>query len=396
MPNWETFEDFLTEAQATPTDQRQQLVAQLLSERDTFPWINGNQATFVYTRRGAESVALNMDKIRKDPPLVAMQRLDGTHLFYLTVTFETDDLLDYLIAVNDPMTPLKTETQLAERIKKHWRTDPHNPLGIKTANVDVSVLRMPYARPFPDWTRMTNVNSGNTIEHRIDSPILGITNRRVWVHTPPNYADSGLAYPLLIVQDGQWATGPLQIPAIMDALVKHGRMTPIVVAMIQSGDQQVRMREYITGGDYNAFIMEELLPFLQQTYRLDGSRIGMAGAAAGAIAAADVAIQNPDQIEALIMLSPPLGKGAAQDKLMQYAERFRDADLLPRRIFQAVGRYEEPTRFLEPAHQLATLLGERTDTEYRFVELGSGHGLITFRSIMPEALAWVFPGWASV
>ena len=49
-------------------------------------------------------------------------------------------------------------------------------------------------------------------------------------------------------------------------------------------------------------------------------------------------------------------------------------------------------RFYNPAIELWRVLSQRRDTAYQFAELGSGHGLVAFKSVMPEALAWAFPG----
>ncbi|MEL6269208.1 MAG: alpha/beta hydrolase-fold protein [Chloroflexota bacterium] len=398
MPGWDSFSEFISEAQKTPVNERQALVDVLLNERTTFPWVEPKRATFIYNGANVKAVALNLDTIKADPPFMPMEKLEGTDLFYVTYPFESDDLLDYLLAVDDPMTPLSSEKpeDLAKRVQTYWKMDPLNPAGMKTATLDVSVLRMPEARPFPDWSRMQGVNRGSTVEHKIDSQVLGVTGRKVWVHTPPNYRDSGLIYPLLILQDGQWAIGPLQVTHIIDTLIKHGRMAPVVTAMVQSGSQQERLRDYVRRDTYYDFVMDELLPFLQSQYRLDSTNLGIGGASAGAIAAADAALRNPAVFNTLIMLSPPLGKGPAQEKLSMYQERFSEARLLPRRIFHSVGRYEGIVRFLRPNVELAEVLMARTDIEYQFVETGSGHGLVTFRSMLPEALAWAFPGWASL
>jgi enterochelin esterase-like enzyme len=396
MPGWNRFEEFLSEAQAASPDERQALVDTMLSERDAFPWIDENQATFIYGKGGAETVAVNLDRVKADPPFVAMERLEGTNLFHRTLTFEMDDLLDYMLAVDDPMTPLAQETDIPARVRRYWRMDPHNPAGMKTASADVSVLRMPHARPFPDWVNMKGVAKGNTVEHRIDSQELGVRGRKVWVHTPLGYAESSLSHPLLILQDGQWMVGPLQVPHIADALVKHGRMAPTVIAMVQSGTQADRIRDYVANPAYDAFLTNELIPFVQERYRVDGTSMAIGGASAGAIAAADVALRRPDVFNGLVLMSPPLGKGPKQAELAAYPEKFQSADLLPRRIFQAVGRYETKSRFLRPGLQLADILNERPDTEFRFVEYGSGHGLVAFRSILPEALSWIIPGWDSL
>jgi hypothetical protein len=96
----------------------------------------------------------------------------------------------------------------------------------------------------------------------------------------------------------------------------------------------------------------------------------------------------------LILISPPLGKGEFQDELREYNKRFAAAEMLPKRVFQSVGRYEARARFYKPAQSLRSIFEGFSTVDYRFVETGSGHGLVGFRSILPEALAWAFPGEA--
>jgi enterochelin esterase-like enzyme len=248
------------------------------------------------------------------------------------------------------------------------------------------------ARPFPDWSALKAVPRGKVDEHNFNSTQLGFKDRKLWMYTPPGYADSGLVYPLLILQDGQWANGPLQVPFIADALIKHKRLKPIIIAMVQSGTQQERSREYTSNDRHYASLLTELLPFVQVNYRVDSTNLGVGGVAIGAIAAAHAALKNPAVFNGLIMISPPLGQGEGGDFLTQYAPRFQQAEVLPRRIFQSVGRYEARTRFLRPAHTLRDILEEKPRLTYQYAEVGSGHGLVGFRSILPEALAWVFPG----
>jgi enterochelin esterase family protein len=367
------------------------MVTELLSERPEFPWIEGNRATFVYAGIGTRSAALNMDTIKEDPPFAKMENLPGTTLWYVTRRFERDDLLDYLLAINDPLTPLAQERDIVARMSTHWRIDPRNPLRMNTAQLNVSVLRMGNARPFPDWSAMTGVPRGRVFEHLIDSRHLNFKGRKLWVYTPPGYETSDLVYPMLILQDGQWANGPLQVPFIADALLKHGRLEQTVIAMIQSGTQQQRLVEYEISDGYYAFTLLELLPFVQTNYRIDATNLGIGGVAVGAVAAADAALRNPAVFERLIMISPPLGKGPNQEKLAQIIKRFQEARVLPRRIFHSVGRYEARARFIRPAETLREIFSQREDVDYHFTEIGSGHGLVGFKSILPEALAHAYP-----
>ncbi len=397
MPRWGSFDAFLEDTEyAVNDEERQQMVNELLVEHPHWPWIEGNRATFIFSRFGTQSAALNLDTIKADPPFDPMSNISGTTLWYVRRDFSDDDLLDYMLAIDDPMTPLATETDIVGRVSRHWRVDPLNPVQISTAQMNVSVLRMNNARPFPDWSLMNGVPRGKVYEHTFGSAQMGFTSRKLWVYTPPDYEGSGLVYPLLVMMDGQWAVGPLQLPYIVDALIKHKRMQPVVIVMKQSAGQQSRIRDYASNDRHYSAILTELLPFVQTHYRIDSTNLGLGGVGVGAVAAAHAALMNPAVFSHLMMLSPPLGKGVAQEKLSLYAERFETADLLPSRIFQSVGRYETRSRFYKPGKELRDILQARQNEhggiDYKFVEIGSGHGLVAFRGILPEALAHVFPG----
>jgi enterochelin esterase-like enzyme len=393
MPRWNSFDAFLTDvARARSDGDRQTLADELLDERREWPWVQGNKATFVFASLGArKNVSLNLDTIKADPPFAPLKQLNGTTMWYLTREFAPDDLLDYLLAVDDPLTPLAQESDVLARVTQHWRVDPGNPLRMRSGQQDVSVLRMGNARPYLDWSALGGVARGKVHEHHFDSLQLGFKGRSIWVYTPPDYEGSGMAYPLLILQDGQWANGPLQVPYIADMLIKHGRLAPLVIAMVQSGSQQERVEEYTSNDRHYLSLLLEVLPLVQVSYRLDSSQLGVGGVSAGAVAAAHAALKNPAVFSSLMMISAPLGKGQEDNRLSQYAARFEEAPVLPRRVFQSVGRYEAKARFLRPAQTLRDILQKRVGDGHKFVEIGSGHGLVAFRSILPEALAWVFP-----
>lgn len=401
MSRWNTFIQFLAEAQQVQPEDRQALVDELLASRDEWPWVEGSLATFAYNSYEAESVALNLDIIQGDPPFENLVRLEGTSLWYFQRYFKKDDLLDYMFAINDPGTPLATEKDLVGRINKHWQIDPLNPKIMDTTQIDVSVLQMSKARPYPDWRGMRNIPRGKIYQHDFSSVQMKFENRKLWVYTPPKYnKDEGIMYPMLVLMDGQWAVGPFEVPYIADALIKHKRMAPIIIAMVQSGSQAERINDYVSNDKHYAAVLTEVLPFLQTQYLIDSINLGIGGVSEGAVAAAHAALSNPAVFSHLIMISPPLGRGAAAAKLQQYAERFRDVPLLPKWIFQSVGRYEQKMRFYQPAIALKAILERRSLTDssfsYKFAELGSGHSLAAFKSILPEALAHVFPGEISL
>ncbi len=395
MAEWTSFDSFLQEAKATSNDiDRQALVDALLEERTVWPWVEGDKATFVLDRQGTTSAALNLDTLPGDPPFAPMSNLIGTRLWYVTETFRPDDLLDYMIVIDDPMTPLAGDRDLVGRVARHWGTDALNPLKMQTTQMDVSVLRMPTARPFPDWSAFGAVTRGKIYEHDIASEEIGFRNRKLWVYTPPGYG-SGSVHPLLILNDGQWMAGPLQAPYIADALIKHQRMMPTVIAMIQSAEGEGRTKEYFDGEQFTVFLLTELIPYIQTRYYVDSGRVGIGGVDEGAVAAMSAAARSPSMFSRLMAISPPLSaKGANAEVTQDLNRRYETSPALPKRIFTSVGRYEAKSRFTRPAQNLRQKLAGRRDLDLKFVEIGSGHSLVGFRSVLPEAFAWLFPGAA--
>lgn len=397
MPRWLTFDSFLTDAAAAVDNAaRQALVDELLEERPSTPWIEDDKATFLYAG-DAKSAALNLDTINADPPFLPMTRLEGTNLWYVSHQFERDDLLDYLLAIDDPMTPTQGDPDLVNRIVTYWRADPRNPLRLDAGGTSVSVLRMGQARAYTDWSAFKAVPRGRVTQSSIDSEELGFSGRALWVYTPPGYsriANAEVRYPLLILHDGQWAAGALQVPAMADALIKNERLQPCVIAMIQSATGADHDREYVANERHYRFLLTELLPFVQTRYRVDPAQVAVGGVASGAVAAAFAAINNPSVFSRLMMISPPLGKGANQEALRDLVRQMITSEAYPKRIFQSVGRYESRARFVRPALALREELIVHREIAYRFVETGSGHSLVGFKSVMPEALAWMFPGVA--
>ena len=393
MPVWNSFLHFVQDMnRVTEPTERQRLADELIAQRSEWPWVEGDRAAFVYQGTDVTSVALNLDIIEADPPFVPLVNLEHTSLWYIQREFARDDLLDYLLAVNDPMTPLREEADLLGRIQAHWRVDPRNSVRMN-AQIDTSILRMPQARPVPDWQSFNAVPHGRVVEHEFNSVQMNFQGRKLWVYMPPDYERMpNNEFPLLILFDGQWMVGALQVAAMVDALIKHNRIEPLVIAMLQSAPGQAdRNAEYISNDKHYASMLTELLPLLQTQYRVNPVELGVGGADMGAIAAAHMALKNPAVFRHLIMISPPLGKGADQDALSAYVERFKTTRHLPARIFQSVGRYEAMARFVRPMREMATAMESRSDVAYQCVELGSGHGLVAFKSILPEALAHAFP-----
>ena len=168
-----------------------------------------------------------------------------------------------------------------------------------------------FKRTIPQTLRIiTNIFfwSKETVEiHRIENFISERLSRKVRcdVFLPPGYFENkDQSYPLLLFNDGQDLEA-VQLANTLDSLYKDKKIKNIIIVGVYAGD---RLQEYGTANrldyqnrgskalDYTLFIKEELLPFLEQRYRLSlqAAETGFAGFSLGALSAFDIVWNNSD------------------------------------------------------------------------------------------------------
>lgn len=147
--------------------------------------------------------------------------------------------------------------------------------------------------------------------------------RDVWVWLPPGYAaDSTRRYPVLYFHDGNnvfdRATSFLgaewEVDETAERLVHAGTLPPfIAVAVANSPD---RMSEYAPAVDprhggggaprYARFLLEELKPFVDSTYRTDPSpaATGTVGSSLGAVVSLWLGFEHPEAFTRIGAVSP--------------------------------------------------------------------------------------------
>lgn len=159
-------------------------------------------------------------------------------------------------------------------------------------------------------------------------PSRHVAPRTVRVWLPPGYAaDSTRRYPVLYFHDGNnvfdAATSFLGVEWGVDEaatrLIGTGRLAPLIV--VGADNTAARIAEYtpmadarLGGGranDYEAFLVEELKPFIDGAYRTltDRAHTGTVGSSLGGIVALDLALTHPDVFGLVGCVSPAAGWG---------------------------------------------------------------------------------------
>jgi enterochelin esterase-like enzyme/sugar lactone lactonase YvrE len=168
----------------------------------------------------------------------------------------------------------------------------------------------PQWEPHPDAVPKDNVPQG-TVEQMPpwESKIFAGTIRDWSIYVPAQYKPEQPAA-LMIFQDGERmrdVKGRWRIPVVFDNLIARGDMPPTITVFLNPGHDKSKPRqnnrpsnrsyEYDSLGDrYVRFLLEEILPEVEQRYRIspDPEMRGIGGSSSGAICAFTAAWERPD------------------------------------------------------------------------------------------------------
>jgi enterochelin esterase-like enzyme len=140
------------------------------------------------------------------------------------------------------------------------------------------------------------------------------TNMYYSVYTPPCYASSGAAYPVVYLMhgsnedDGHWIR--LGIENILNTEIVAGTLPPMVVVM-PFGEWIANQNQFDTVSWENVFL-KELMPLIESSYRLDDRR-AIGGISRGGFWAYEIAFRHPDLFTAVGGHSAYFDPGHAPD-----------------------------------------------------------------------------------
>jgi predicted alpha/beta superfamily hydrolase len=252
--------------------------------------------------------------------------------------------------------------------------------------------------------------------HEFESRIFRNTRMlRVWLPAGYNAPENQVRhYAVFYLNDGQNLFDPAtayigvdwQADESADRLIREGKIPPLIIVGIDNA-QKDRPREYLPyrsfnppimrpqGKRYPDFLLNEVMPFLYQRYRIarGPENTGLGGSSLGAVISLYTVMSRPAIFGRLLLESPSLYVSNRQ--LLKSSRAFRQ---WPARIFMAVGTREagnddrdrqvvEDVRALEGALRRA---GLRDDRLLAKIDEGATHNEREWARRFPEALAFLF------
>lgn len=168
--------------------------------------------------------------------------------------------------------------------------------------------------------------TGDIRFHR-NFPSKILKNRReIAVYLPPQYeSETSRRFPVLYMHDGQNCfneatsfAGEWQADETAQRLIEAGEIPPIIIVAVANAGED-RMAEYTPTADerhpeggkgaaYAKFLMSEVKPFIDKTYRTlpDKPNTGVCGSSLGGLISLYIASEYPDEIGLCGSVSPSL------------------------------------------------------------------------------------------
>jgi enterochelin esterase-like enzyme len=238
---------------------------------------------------------------------------------------------------------------------------------------------------------------------------------RVWL--PAGYDDADNSerhYPVLYLNDGQnlfeasasFTGVEWQVDETADRLIRQGTVPPMIVVGLDNAGKD-RLREYmphrsmhpvmlrVQGQRYPDFLMKEVMPFVEQSYRVATSpeNTGLGGSSLGALIALYTAMVRPGVFGRLLLESPSLWASNRQA-----IKETRAARIWPERIYLAAGTAEaggaeRDRTVVDDVRELASIFRRAVLSEKRLrlvIKDGAGHSEGAWAERFPEALQFLF------
>ena len=240
---------------------------------------------------------------------------------------------------------------------------------------------------------------------------------RVWL--PPGYGASenkARHYPVFYLNDGQNLFDPATAYVGVDwqageaagRLIREGKIPPLIIVGIDNA-QKDRPKEYLPfrslhppvmrpqGKRYPEFLLNEVMPFLYQRYRIarGSENTGLGGSSLGAVISLYTAMERPGVFGRLLLESPSLFVSNRQ--MLKSSRAFRQ---WPGRIFVGIGTREagnedRDRQAVEDVRQLEHTLrraGLKQDRLLVKIDDGATHSEADWARRFPAVLSFLFGG----
>ena len=243
------------------------------------------------------------------------------------------------------------------------------------------------------------------------------SERKFAIYLPPDYETSERRYPVLYLLHGAGddQTGWVQFGEVLqitDKAILEGKATPMIIVMPDANTGQRGYFNDIKGKwRYEDFFFEELIPFVEKTYRIKGEKRyrAVAGLSMGGGGSFMYALHHPEMFSSACPLSAyigPLTVKELKDWLSRTNESYTDSEIQTYyEHHNALSLIENTTKeqkntvrwfidcgdddFLYEGNSLVHIAMRKKEIPHEFRIRNGGHSWTYWRESLPDVLKFV-------
>jgi enterochelin esterase-like enzyme len=363
--NSQSFEDFLNIINNSPDSLKSTIIDSFIVSTPEFPLIEHDTLVHFIYRDNALNISIAGDATGWETGIYNMQNLDNTNFWYHSHVFEADARLDYKFVIDG----------------NSWILDPLNPHTVPSGFGLNSELRMPQWEFPVEISYYPDIAHGSLEDTVFYSINLG-NSRQVRIYLPPSYYYTNENYNMILFHDGLEYISLAKADNIIDYMIHNHQLNPIIGIFIPPVE---RTREY--GGDlqdeFSAFIVEEVLPWIDSRYRTNQTAISraMAGASYGGNISLWIGVNHPDVFSHI----------SAQSSYVQSSifDIFQNSSFLNLDVYIDIGTYDIPL-LIPMVFNLDEILTEESYM-HQFQVFHEGHSWGNWRSNIDTYLQQFYP-----
>lgn len=323
----------------------------------------------------------------------AMERIEGTDIFYLTAKMPNDVMFDFRFSIND---------NYGDDYDNRWENSIHdiyctNKLGMKDEDGNVVKVRGSYVimknAPRLYYTLDKDIPNKGSIEKReVESKILK-NKRNIYFYMPYNYSSKANPYKVLVLMDGSDYLNILNAKNVLDNLIYEEKIPPIAAVFITQTEE--RNNELACNDEFVSFVINEVMPFAREHYnlsiKLEDNIIG--GLSLGGLIAMYMELKHSDVFGNVLSQSGAFwwssynldGKGEIRNYLV---EEFEKVNKLPLKVYMETGELEDRRFIISPNEQLRDLFLKK-GYNVKYSTFKAGHDYLLWGETLGDGLEWL-------
>lgn len=348
-----------------------------------------DRVTFVW--RGAQRSV----QLRGGPGLLdggQLHRLADSDIWYVTYDIPRNALFSYQLA---PDTPQGVTGKTAAR--STLQADPYNPRRLYPTVRDnfrnrsvLSLSRAPQALLGDDTA--AHIAQGRLQSFEFNSVILE-NQRTVRIYTPPVAEGQNIEH-VMVLLDGEDYLKIVNAPAMVDTLMREGKIAPVQLVLVGNAKAPARVRELPPHKpDFVEFLDQELLPWMAE-HGVQASRENtiIAGSSYGGLAALNAGLNLPQHFGKVLSMSGSFGWGPQAGPAEWLVHQFVERERVPIDVYMSAGLYEDVSAsqgvslLRANRHMYDVLRAKGYPVQY--TESPTAHGFISWDRVLPQGLEY--------